>query len=101
MRSNTILVRYTNKHKDQAYNWGILKSKLSILEEEEEKEEIEQPRVQFLDLWGFEVKDEEPVFIAKEVDLNIPEEVRKTREYLALILAHEKSRYKVNFKQFI
>ncbi|KAF9799062.1 hypothetical protein SFRURICE_008572 [Spodoptera frugiperda] len=69
-----------------------MKEVVEEVEEEEEKEEIEQPRVQFLDLWGFEVKDEEPVFKAKEVDLNIPEEVRKTREYLALILAHEKSR---------
>ncbi|KAH9630009.1 hypothetical protein HF086_001479 [Spodoptera exigua] len=44
------------------------------------------------ELWGIKLEDDEPVFKAKEVDLSIPEELRKTREYLALILAHEKTR---------
>ncbi|CAH1647307.1 unnamed protein product [Spodoptera littoralis] len=57
-----------------------------------QEEEIEEPQDTFAELWGVETKEEEPVFKPKEVDLSIPEELRKTREYLALILAHERTR---------
>ncbi|CAH0703075.1 unnamed protein product [Spodoptera exigua] len=63
-----------------------------VEEEEVEEEEIEGPKYTFEELWGIKLEDDEPVFKAKEVDLSIPEELRKTREYLALILAHEKTR---------